>query len=180
MKRFTDLLKKMDRTKWLILGLGGILLLVIALPVDDRSSEKVNQALEKALDSADTQEDPAGAYEKQITKELEKTLSQMEGAGEVHVMITFQDGGESVVEKDITKTQNAGDSIQYQESAIYQESDTKQPYVSQQKLPSIEGVLVVAQGGGDSSVKQELRDAVMALFPIEAHKIKIVKMHKEP
>ncbi len=137
MKRFTDLLKKMDRTKWLILGLGGILLLVIALPVDDRSSEKVNQALEKALDSADTQEDPAGAYEKQITKELEKTLSQMEGAGEVHVMITFQDGGESVVEKDITKTQNAGDSIQYQESAIYQESDTKQPYVSQQKLPSI-------------------------------------------
>ena len=176
MKRFTDLLKKMDRTKWLILGLGGILLLVIALPVDDRSSEKVNQALEKALDSADTQEDPAGAYEKQITKELEKTLSQMEGAGEVHVMITFQDGGES----DITKTQNAGDSIQYQESAIYQESDTKQPYVSQQKLPSIEGVLVVAQGGGDSSVKQELRDAVMALFPIEAHKIKIVKMHKEP
>ena len=177
MKRFTDLLKKMDRTKWLILGLGGILLLVIALPVDDRSSEKVNQALEKALDSADTQEDPAGEYEKQITKELEKTLSQMEGAGEVHVMITFQDGGESVVEKDITKTQNAGDSIQYQESAIYQESDTKQPYVSQQKLPSIEGVLVVAQGGGDSSVKQELR---MALFPIEAHKIKIVKMHKEP
>ena len=83
MKRFTDLLKKMDRTKWLILGLGGILLLVIALPVDDRSSEKVNQALEKALDSADTQEDPAGEYEKQITKELEKTLSQMEGAGEV-------------------------------------------------------------------------------------------------
>ena len=118
MKRFTDLLKKMDRTKWLILGLGGILLLVIALPVDDRSSEKVNQALEKALDSADTQEDPAGEYEKQITKELEKTLSQMEGAGEVHVMITFQDGGESVVEKDITKTQNAGDSIQYQESEI--------------------------------------------------------------
>lgn len=179
MKWFTDMLKKMDRTKWLILGLGGILLLVIALPVDDRGGEKENQALQQALDDSQPQEDQVKAYEKQVTKELEQALSQMEGAGEVHVMITFQDSGESVVEKDITKSQGTGDSIQYQESAVYQESDAKLPYVSQQKLPSIEGVLVVAQGGGDSSVKQELRDAVMALFPIEAHRVKIVKMQNE-
>lgn len=179
MKRLTDMLKKMDRTKWLILGLSGILLLVIALPVDTRDSEKENQALQQALGSGQQQDDQTKDYETQVTKELEQALSQMEGAGEVHVMITFQDSGESVVEKDITKSQGTGDSIQYQESAVYQESDGRLPYVSQQKLPSIEGVLVVAQGGGDSNVKQELRDAVMALFPIEAHRIKIVKMQNK-
>jgi len=40
-------------------------------------------------------------------------------------------------------------------------------------------VLVVAQGGGDSGIKRDILDAVMALFPIEAHKIKIVKMQSE-
>jgi stage III sporulation protein AG len=40
-------------------------------------------------------------------------------------------------------------------------------------------VLVVAQGGGDSKIKREISDAVMALFPIQAHKIKIVKMQEQ-
>ena len=94
-------------------------------------------------------------------------------------MITFQDNGRSVVEKDVTKSGNSTESSQYQEASVYEETDGRQPYVSQQKLPSVEGVLVVAQGGGDSGIKRDILDAVMALFPIEAHKIKIVKMQSE-
>ena len=40
MKWFSSILKNMDKTRWLILGLGGILLLVIALPTDSRNSDR--------------------------------------------------------------------------------------------------------------------------------------------
>ena len=40
----------------------------------------------------------------------------------------------------------------------------------------IEGVLVLAEGGGSAVVKQELLEAVQALFPIAAHKVKIMKL----
>ena len=38
------------------------------------------------------------------------------------------------------------------------------------------GVLVCAQGGGDPVVVQNIQEAVMALFQVDAHKIKIMKM----
>ena len=40
----------------------------------------------------------------------------------------------------------------------------------------VEGVVVVAEGATDPAVKKKIQDIVVALFPIEAHKIEIVKM----
>ena len=45
--------------------------------------------------------------------------------------------------------------------------------------PEISGVLVVAEGGGRIKTVQEITDAVMALFGVEAHKIKVMKMNEE-
>ena len=42
--------------------------------------------------------------------------------------------------------------------------------------PQIEGVLVLAQGGDNAVVSANITEAVMALFGIEAHKIKVMKM----
>lgn len=41
---------------------------------------------------------------------------------------------------------------------------------------TVEGVVVVAEGATDPAVKKKIQDIVIALFPIEAHKIEIVKM----
>lgn len=40
----------------------------------------------------------------------------------------------------------------------------------------VQGVVVVAEGAEDAAVKKKIQDIVLALFPIEAHKIEIVKM----
>jgi stage III sporulation protein AG len=40
----------------------------------------------------------------------------------------------------------------------------------------VEGVLVVAEGGGNASVCTDILSAVQSLFSLEAHKITIVKM----
>ena len=40
----------------------------------------------------------------------------------------------------------------------------------------VTGVLIAAEGADDSVTVQNIQEAVMALFQIEAHKIKIMKM----
>lgn len=42
--------------------------------------------------------------------------------------------------------------------------------------PAIEGVIVVAQGAGSGKKEKEIIEAIQALFPIEPHKIKVMKM----
>lgn len=175
MKWFPDFLQKMDKTKWLILGLSGVLLLIIALPTGS-SNKKEDHQLQQTLSGAKEEENRIQTYKQQLSKELEQTLGYMDGVGKVHVMITFQNSGENIVEKDISKSENTNENTGYQESTVYGETDGREPYVSQQKLPKVEGVFVVAQGGGDSIVKQDILDVVVALFSIDAHKVKIVKM----
>ena len=43
-------------------------------------------------------------------------------------------------------------------------------------LPEIEGVLVVAEGGDSPRIVSDISDAVKALFQVEAHRIKVIKM----
>ena len=178
MKWFFDFLKKMDKTRWLAVGLTGILLLVIALPTDSVRMHSEEEQWNETLRANQADRTHTENYEKTLADKLEQSLSCMDGVGEVRVMLTFQDRGESVVEKDVTRAENE-QGTQYQEAAVYGETDGREPYISQEKLPQVEGVLVIAQGGGDSRVKQDIMDAVRALFPIEAHKVTIVKMQKE-
>ena len=49
-------------------------------------------------------------------------------------------------------------------------------FYSGEGVPEVEGVLIVAQGAGNSVVERNIQQAVMALFSVEAHKIKIMKM----
>lgn len=173
-----------DKNTWLILGLFGVLLLVIAMPVE--KSEKQGQQVIQSEDvsqEAETETGNAGtdASTAALEKRLEETLSLIDGAGQVRVMITLKDTGEKVVEKDTTRRTDASmDGMEHadlSQSSVYEkDGSTETPYISNELTPQVEGVLVVAQGGGNSIVKQHLLQSVMALFPLEAHKITIVKM----
>lgn len=57
----------------------------------------------------------------------------------------------------------------------FKEMEEADLFMHQQSL-AVEGVVIAAEGGDDSVVAKEILDIVMSLFPIEAHKIKIVKM----
>lgn len=171
-----------DKNTWLILGIFGVLLLVIALPAD-QTGKKGSEAAQTVVEETTQQtgqersDDATAALEKR----LEETLSLIDGAGKVRVMITLKDPGEKVVEKDVTRrtdTDTGGnENSDLSQSSVYEkDGSTETPYVSNEMTPQVEGVLVVAQGGGNSLVKQNILQSVMALFPLEAHKITIVKM----
>lgn len=182
-------LKKIPKNQILIGGLVGILLLVVAIPVDSgktktEEAEKTEQE-ETAYGGTDTE-----IYEKKMERRLAEVLESMDGVGKVEVMITLKDNGESVVEKDnTTSNQNTNEGengttrsateIQSQEETVFseQQGNGQQPFISKEVTPQIEGVLVVAEGGGNATVVKNISDAVLALFPVEVHKIKVVKMN---
>lgn len=171
-----------DKNTWLILGIFGVLLLVIALPAD-QTGKKGSEAAQTVVEETTQQtgQERADDATAALEKRLEGTLSLIDGAGKVRVMITLKDTGEKVVEKDVTRrtdTDTGGnENSDLSQSSVYEkDGSTETPYVSNEMTPQVEGVLVVAQGGGNSLVKQNILQSVMALFPLEAHKITIVKM----
>jgi stage III sporulation protein AG len=177
--------KKLKRSDWLILVLTGILILIIALPTDTKEKKQAEEAKENISKENNTME----ASKDEIERKLEDILEKIDGAGDVKVMITYQDSGTQVVEKDKNTSENSleeSDSTggvrstkeqQLQESTVYEDADAgNTPFVSKELLPKVEGILIVASGGDNQKVKQNISEAVLALFQVEAHRIKIVKM----
>lgn len=104
---------------------------------------------------------------------LEEILSDIEGAGEVSVMITYY----STAEKDIayeTKTNTVGMDSRSEESedknAVMSDGE---PMVLKEVYPQVKGVIVTADGGGSAAVKQALSEAVTAVMDVPAHRVKI-------
>lgn len=180
--------KYKDKNTWLIIGIVGLLLLVIALPSGktvDASGDLSGDAAaaDRAATGDQTETAPDTAVQtatEDLEHRLEETLSLIDGAGRVRVMLTLKDHGEKVVEKDTARRVDDGSDAGAEdtsENTVYTKNGSAEtPYVSNQLTPQVEGVLVVAQGGGNSMVKQNILQSVMALFPLEAHKITIVKM----
>ena len=177
--------KKLKRSDWLILVLAGILILIIALPTDTKEKKQAEEAKENISKENNTME----ASKDEIERKLEDILEKIDGAGDVKVMITNQDSGTQVVEKDKNTSENSLEESdrtggvrstkeqQLQESTVYEEADAgNTPFVSKELLPKVEGILIVASGGDNQKVKQNISEAVLALFQVEAHRIKIVKM----
>lgn len=177
--------KQWDKTQWTILILAGILLMVIAIPTGEKKERAVTQ--EKGEESVSLYEE---GYAESLERRLQKKLSKIEGAGRVEVMITLEDYGENVVEKDSTNStsrrvqegeggnNNTDETREIRLETVYQDMDRgKEPFVGSEKTPKIAGVLVVAQGADKTAVKQNISDAVMALFQIDVNRIKVVKMN---
>lgn len=182
--------KYKDKNTWVIIGIAGLLLLVIALPDGRSDTARSGDALadhlgagqETAQEAGNSgMDDPVQSATEDLERRLEETLSLIDGAGRVRVMLTLKDTGEKVVEKDITRrsggSASAEESSDVSQSTVFSKNGSDEtPYISNELTPQVEGVLVVAQGGGDSLVKQNILQSVMALFPLEVHKITIVKM----
>lgn len=192
--------KSLKKSDWVVVGLVGVLLLVLVIPLENENElmqEDVgNGIVEQECSTGDRQNQNNGStgaieqdYVEYLEENIEDVLSQMEGVGDAEVMITISDMGETVVEKDrntvqsvTTEADSAGGDrsvteTSVEETTIYIESnDETYPYIQKEKTPTIEGVVVVAEGGGSSVVVSNISESVKALLPVEAHRIKVVKM----
>lgn len=182
--------RKLKKDQLLLALLVGILLLVIAIPGGEKKEQDSGIPLsENGEETVQSEE----AYTRQLERRLEDILSEMDGAGEVSVMITLAASREKVVEKDkqesqeqMTENDSRGGSRTTKntsrgETTVNDEKDgsTVSPYVSKELSPEVEGVVVIASGGDDAVVVKNITEAVQALFGIDTHKIRIVKGRRE-
>ena len=183
-----------NKNNLIIIVLAGVLLMIIAWPV--KKETKINNTSntnkmtesEDLLDNVNT-EQVEEEYVDRMEKKVEEILCNMEGAGQVKVVITIRSSSEKVVEKDLpvnrsntTEEDAEGgkrtvNNVDAQENTVYsQTGNDSQPYVIKTVSPQVEGVLVLAEGAGSGEVSKNISDAIQVLFGIEAHRIKVIKL----
>lgn len=179
------------RTNILTAFMIGILLIIVGNTFFTNNEKQEQQILsesqEKSVDNSTIQYDKT---EKNLEKRLEGIFSQVEGAGQLKVMVTTSCSSEIVIAQEIKKEQTTteeqapqGDTRKIQseksENKIVMTEDKNgkgSPLVLKEEVPKIEGIVIVAQGGDNALVQDALVKAAQALLNLPAHKVQVLKM----
>lgn len=179
------------RVVWL--GLIGILLLIFGSFFDGNLlSSKIVPISETKEDSTIiTSKSMDASYEKNLENKLTQLLSRTKGAGNVAVSITVEGSARQEHEKNIvkeTKTVQEKDTSggirtttetkENQQVLVNKENGVDKPVMLREINPEIKGVLVIADGAGDSVVKANLTKAVETGLGIASYKITVLPQRK--
>ena len=184
--------KKLRKDQCLILILAGVLLCVVSLPVE---KEKTKSDLLDASETIIKSERTFGAeedadYVEYWEKRLEESLRCVEGAGRVRVLIYTGESEEMILARegaeensDTTETDASGGNRHIQESrqdktvvCTVDERGQNVPLVIKTIAPSVEGVVVIAQGADRAQVRRDIIEAIQVLFDVDMNRISIIKM----
>ena len=186
MKYINKLIEKMKANKkieiavYAALILTGVLIYVSTLGGGNK---------DEASAADDAQVAPCVLTQERETEErLKAALSCIRGAGKVEVMIVF-DTGKEIVPALSTSTQSGlsetsgGSSQTITENrtesslpATVSQSGGNQPIVLTEKQPTVRGVIVIAEGAADISVRINLQNAVKTVLGVELSCIEVFEM----
>ena len=184
--------KKLRKDQCLILILAGVLLCVVSLPVEkEKTKSDLLDASETIIKNEHTFEEEASAdYVEYWEKKLEESLRCVEGAGKVRVLIYTGESEEMILARegaeensDTTETDASGGNRHIQESrqdktvvCTVDERGQDVPLVIKTIAPSVEGVVVIAQGADRAQVRRDIIEAIQVLFDVDMNRISIIKM----
>ncbi|MDD5944638.1 MAG: hypothetical protein PUD43_02810 [Clostridia bacterium] len=160
----------------------GAVLILAGDMLFDKGQKQETENTAEAAEPAD--------YVSELEEKTEKLLSQVEGAGNVDVMITLKSGAETVYAEENKKStseteENAsqGDSrgilSETEESTVMTISNgdgSTSPVIIKEMTADISGIVIVAEGGDSIIVKDSLIRAAQALFDVPANKVEVFKM----
>lgn len=174
--------KKMRSNVFLALMVG-MLLLAAGKSFSSFGGKKTEAALDSRNGETTASADMFGGAETE--KRMAEILSKIEGAGQVDVMLTYRRTEEKSVARNETREESysedggkTSESLRVENTAILLEdrSGNTTPLVLSSASPEVEGVIIVAEGGGDPVVCGALNQAAQALLDVPAHKIAVLKM----
>ena len=152
----------------------------IDIPIIQTQPPTTAQVAERALEMS---------YESILERRLENALSQVHGVGQVKVIVRLRTGREIIIAQDYSleesKTQETDstggnrtvESINRQSTnIIISNHGTNEPLIIQEIQPEIEGIIIIAEGGGDIVIKDMLIRASESLLGIPKHKIQVLRM----
>ncbi|HHT70076.1 MAG: hypothetical protein WAO22_04210 [bacterium] len=173
----------------LLAGLGLILLIAGQLvkgPAQDRPSSSPSPG--STVASASKQIGSV-SYQETLELQLANTLSQVRGAGQVLVHLSLE-GGNRVTyatnrQEEVRSTEEkapAGSTVRVSEEkrteaqlVMAREGNAEYPVVVDEFLPTVRGVLVIAEGAKNPFIKEELSQAVQVVLGLPAHKVKVLE-----
>ena len=125
-------------------------------------------------------------YTTLLETKLSKTLSQIEGAGNVDVMITLDGASQLILAYDTESRTNSTDNTTASGTSTKSNNTTtnstpiiitkngqSEPLVLSEIMPNIKGVVVVCEGANNIRVKLNLLQAVQALLGVNSGQIEI-------
>lgn len=95
---------QLSKDKLLLILLGGVLLVIISLPVKEKAAADDAGTSKETTNTVEPVQENASDYASGLEGKLEKILSQVEGAGRVMVFVNFKDSGELIVKSDISES----------------------------------------------------------------------------
>ncbi|WP_248925301.1 stage III sporulation protein AG [Paenibacillus hamazuiensis] len=126
-------------------------------------------------------------YEEAYEAQLRDILTKIVGVGDVEVLVTIESTEEVAVERNTQETQqttnekdqhgatrHVTDVTRRGEVVLYEVSGGKQPLILKTIKPKIRGVLVVARGAENLTVKKMISEAVERGLDVPAHRISIL------
>ncbi len=163
-------LKKLKIKQLSVILLAGALLLALSnLAAVDTKSKKTQQISEKSssVESENTE------------KRLAEIIGRVKGVSNVSVFITYENNGVHKTAdnlKETTSIKDGGTDVSREKTKVMKkQSASEEPFVSEETLPQVRGVLIVANGVGSPAVNAEITDAVSAVLGVAVHKVKILQ-----
>ena len=165
-----QMVKKAGKGKILLLIAVGVLLLLVSIKDSGRQAETTEKSQNTVTEQSTS--DDMQRYREKMETQVKEILEQVEGVGKADVMLTLQASKEKVTLKD-----NKQDDTKTEEETVLLDGESREssPYVVQEIEPQIEGIVVVCSGGDSPAMQREIISAISALFPVESHKIKVMK-----
>lgn len=170
---------KSEYVRLAALGLLGILLLVLG------SSLGISKPKTASPDNIAS----LRQYEELLSREVERAVSVIKGAGKVYASVTLEAGPQNVYARNVSRSSTSqvetGLSGERRENSSTSESSqpvsgrfgsSDSPMVEQVLPARIAGCLVIAEGASSSAVKADIYQAVSALLGIPLYRIQVVPM----
>ncbi|MBQ4322921.1 MAG: hypothetical protein IJC19_03175 [Clostridia bacterium] len=147
---------------WFILGFFVLILLFLLVDPQQESAEKPK-------DSSDLY-----VYSTSLKRELETTLSQMQGVGRCTVLITFVDSGEWIYACDEDgSTSESGKITESKKYVLI--SSRSDGLVLKVYTPAVRGIAVICEGGDSARVKSDVTEVLSGTLGITADRISVKK-----
>lgn len=158
-KRFIGILEKYKYA--LAVVLIGVLLLLLP-------SQKTEEETEQTQSVAGTES---------LEQMLENTLSQIDGAGDVQVLLTRQTGEETLYQTDTDQSTDSESSSQQSQTVIISDQNRNETgLVRRTDPPRYLGALIVCQGADSARVRLAIVEAVSCVTGLSSNQISVLKM----
>lgn len=111
-----------------------------------------------------------------ISAQLSQILSQIDGAGEVSVMLTIRTGTSTVYQTDTSDTFGESGTTRQDTVIITDENRAQTGLVQHIVYPEYRGAIIVCQGADNAQVRLNIMEAVCRITGLGMDKISVLKM----